>query len=54
MEVIRVDESNGCIDLSKKAIKLDAIEEAKEKLKLTKKVHMIMSNTAIKLDTPVE
>lgn len=54
MEVFRVDEDKMCIDLTKKALKTDAINDALKKLKKSKQVHTIMRQTAIKLQTPVE
>ena len=54
MEVIRVDEDKMCIDLSKKSMKPDAVDEARERFKQSKKVHAIMKHAAIKLRKPVE
>ncbi len=54
MEVFRVDEDKMCIDLTKKSLKTDAINDAHKKLKKSKQVHTIMRQTAIKLKTPVE
>ena len=42
MEVLRVDEEKMCIDLTKKSIKADAIQEAQKRLKKAKQVHTIM------------
>ena len=53
MEVLRVDEEKKCIDLSKKNMKADAIDEAYKRYIASKKVHAIMRQTAIKLKTPV-
>ena len=42
MEVLRVDPSKMCIDLSKKSIKLQAHDEAVKRYKKAKQVHTIM------------
>ena len=42
MEVLRVDEEKMCIDLSKKSMKPDAVDEAYKKYISSKKVHAIM------------
>lgn len=54
LEVLRVDEDKMCIDLSKKQIKPETMKEANKYYKKSKKVHAIMRQTAIKLQTPVE
>lgn len=54
MEVLRVDEEKMCIDLSKKSMKPDAVDEAYKRYIQSKKVHAIMKQTAVKLKTPVE
>ena len=53
MEVFRVDEEKMCIDLSKKSMKPDAVDEAHKRYISSKKVHAIMKQTAVKLKTPV-
>ena len=42
MEVLRVDENQKYIDLSKKSLKSDAIQAASKRLKHAKQVHTIM------------
>jgi len=42
MEVLRVDEERGGIDLSKKSIQPEAHDSAFKRYKLAKKVHAIM------------
>ena len=42
MEVLRVDEEKMCIDLSKKSMKPDAVDEAYKRYINSKKVHAIM------------
>ena len=42
MEVLRVDEEKMCIDLSKKSMKADAVDEAYKRYISSKKVHAIM------------
>ena len=54
MEVLRVDNQSMCIDLSKKSIQPDAHDDAVKRYKKAKQVHTIMSQTAIKLNIPVE
>ena len=49
MEVLRVDEVKMCIDLSKKSLKAEAVNNANKRLKKAKQVHTIMRQTAIKL-----
>ena len=53
MEVMRVDEEKMCIDLSKKTLKADAVDEAHKRYISSKKVHAIMKQTAVKLKIPV-
>ena len=54
MEVLRVDEAKQYIDLSKKNILREALEESEERWKKSKKVHEIMIETSIKIKAPIE
>lgn len=54
MEVLRVDEEKMYIDLSKKSLIPDYLDEAEKRWKKSKKVHEIMFEVAMKLKTPIE
>jgi len=54
MEVLRVDEEKMYIDLSKKSLLPDSVEEANKRYKKSKKVHEIMFEVAMKLKVPIE
>ena len=54
MEVLRVDEKKMYIDLGKKNLMHDDLEEANVRWKKSKKVHEIMFEVAMKLKTPSE
>ena len=54
MEVLRVDDEKMYIDLSKKSLMPDSLEEAEKRWKKSKKVHEIMFEVAMKLKTPLE
>ena len=54
MEVLRVDEEKMYIDLSKKSLMSDSIDEANKRWTKSKKVHEIMFEVAMKLKTPIE
>ena len=53
MEVLRVDEAKQNVDLTKKSLKPEEVDEADKKYKKSKKVHEIMIECAIKLKTPI-
>ena len=53
MEVLRVDERKN-IDLSKKSLMPDMLDEAQKRWKKSKKVHEIMFEVAMKLKVPTE
>ena len=53
MEVLRVDEEKQYVDLGKKSLKPEEVDEADKKYKKSKKVHEIMIECAIKLKQPV-
>ena len=54
MEVLRVDEDKMYIDLSKKSLMPDSLDEAQTRWKKSKKVHEIMFEVAMKLKVPIE
>jgi len=54
MEVLRVDDEKMYIDLSKKSLMPDSVEEANKRWKKSKKVHEIMFEIAMKLKMPME
>lgn len=54
LRVIRVDTSQGYIDLSKKSVKSEEIEEFKETYSLSKIVHGIMKLLAFKTKQDLE
>lgn len=54
MEVLRVDEDKMCIDLTKKSLKPESMDLARQRFKKAKQVHGIMRQAAVKLQTPVE
>ena len=54
MEVFRLDEEKGFIDLSKKNLMPDSIDEAEKRWKKSKKVHEIMCEVSMKLKRPIE
>ena len=54
MEVLRVDEEKMYIDLSKKSLMTESVEEADIRWKKSKKVHEIMFEVAMKLKVPIE
>ena len=54
MEVLRVDEKKMYIDLGKKNLMHDDLEEADRRWKKSKKVHEIMFEVGMKLKTPIE
>jgi len=54
MEVLRVDQKKMYIDLGKKNLMVDDLEEAKERWKKSKKVHEIIFEVAMKLKMPSE
>ena len=54
MEVFRVDKEKQYIDLSKKSLMPDSLDEAEKRWKKSKKVHEIMFEVAMKLKTPIE
>ena len=53
MEVLRVDEAKQYVDLSKKSLKPEEVDEADKNYKKCKKVHEIMIECAVKLKTPI-
>lgn len=53
MQVLHVDQEGGYIDLSKRTIQLDDIEEKKVWFKKSSMVHLIMKMTAVTLNTTV-
>ena len=53
MEVLRVDKKT-YIDLSKKTLMPDQMDEANQRWKKSKKVHEIMIEVSLKLKTPIE
>ena len=53
MQVLHVDQEGGYIDLSKRTIQLDDIEEKKVFYKKSQMVHLIMRLTAVTLNTKV-
>ena len=53
MEVLRIDE-RGNIDLSRKNILPESLEEAEENFKKSKKVHEVMIETSIKAKCGIE
>jgi len=54
LRVIRVDTQQGYIDLSKKNVQMDEIEEFKEKYYRSKKVHEIIKILASKIKLDLE
>lgn len=54
LRVIRVDTQQGYIDLSKKSVQSEEIEECKEKYFQSKKVHEIMKVLACKVKVELE
>ncbi len=54
LRVLRVDTNQGYIDLSKKSVQSDEIEEFKEKYYQSKKVHEIMKILACKVKIDLE
>ena len=54
LRVLRVDHKQGYIDLSKKSVKGEEIEDFKEKFHHSKKVHEIMKNLAFKVKIDLE
>ena len=54
MEVLRVDEDKMYIDLSKKSLMPDSLDEAQTRWKKSKKVHEIIFEVAMKLKKPIE
>lgn len=54
LRVIRVDTQQGYIDLSKKNVQMDEIEEFKEQYYKSKKVHEIMKILASKIKQDLE
>lgn len=54
MEVLRVDEEKHYVDLGKKSLKPDEVDEADKRYKKSKKVHEIMIECAIKMKQPIE
>ena len=54
LRVLRVDVTQGYIDLSKKSVKLEEIEKFKEEYYKSKKVDTIMKNLAIKTGKDIE
>lgn len=54
LRVIRVDTQQGYIDLSKKSVQSEEIEEFKEKYYQSKKVHEIMKILACKVKVNLE
>lgn len=54
MEVLRVDQTKQYVDLGKKSLKPEEVDEAEKYFKKAKKVHEIMIECAIKLKTPIE
>ena len=54
MEVLRVDEAKQYVDLGKKSLKPEEVDEADKNYKKCRKVHEIMIECAVKLKTPVE
>ena len=54
MEVLRVDEEKMYIDLSKKSLMPESVEEANARWKKSKKVHEIMFEVAMKLKMTIE
>ena len=54
MEVYRVDKEKQYIDLSKKSLMADSLDEAEKRWKKSKKVHEIMFEVAMKLKCPIE
>ena len=54
LRVLRVDTKNNYIDLSKKSVKAEEIEECKEKYQKSKTVHGIMRELAVKTGKNIE
>lgn len=54
MEVLRVDEDKMYIDLGKKSLIQDTLDEAEARWKKSKKVHEIMFEVAMKLKVGIE
>lgn len=54
LRVLRIDEKKGYVDLSKKSVKVEEIEEFKEKYQRAKTVHAIMRLLAYKTQCPIE
>ena len=54
LRVIRVDPNQGYIDLSKKSVQSEEIEEFKERYYQSKKVHEIMKILAFKMKMDLE
>lgn len=54
LRVLRVDSTQGYIDLSKKSVKVEEVEDFKEKYHKSKKVDTIMKNLAIKSGKELE
>jgi translation initiation factor 2 subunit 1 len=54
MEVLRVDMEKHYVDLGKKSMKPEEVDNADKRYKKSKKVHEIMIECAIKLKQPIE
>jgi len=54
LRVLRVDANQGYIDLSKKSVKVEEVEDFKEKYFKSKKVDTIMKNLAVKAGKDLE
>ena len=54
LRVLRVDTKNNYIDLSKKSVKAEEIEECREKYQKSKTVHAIMRELAVKTGKNIE
>jgi translation initiation factor 2 subunit 1 len=54
LRVLRVDTKNNYIDLSKKSVKTEEVEECKEKYQKSKTVHGIMRELALKTGKNIE
>jgi translation initiation factor 2 subunit 1 len=54
LRVLRVDATQGYIDLSKKSVKVEEVEDFKEKYFKSKKVDTVMKNLAIKSGKDLE
>jgi len=54
LRVLRVDKTQGYIDLSKKSVQIEEIEEFKETYYQSKKVHEIMKILAFKVKQDLE